>query len=115
MKDREGIGDRFGLLGLTAISGINFKKAAELHVKLNVCSIGDLYDACKEGRVKQLKGWSLSTENRIKSDIELNTIWLAGQCNVIRKGGSPAKSKENKEFLLNLVHEQAKKNLETID
>lgn len=112
MKDRKGIGDRFGLLGLTAISGINFKKAAELHVKLNVCSIGDLYDACKEGRVKQLKGWSLSTENRIKSEIELNTIWLAGQCNVVKRGGHTNRGKENKEFLLNLVHEQAKNNLQ---
>tara|TARA_R110000772_G_scaffold15512_5_gene44983 strand:- start:2898 stop:3236 length:339 start_codon:yes stop_codon:yes gene_type:complete len=112
MKDRTGIGDEFALLGLTAISGINFKKAAELHVKLNVCGIGDLYDACKEGRVKQLKGWSLSTENRIKSEIELNTIWLAGQCNVVKRGASPNRGKANKEFLLNLVHEQAKNNLQ---
>ena len=36
----------FSVLGLTAINGINFKKASELHVKLNINNIEDLYKAC---------------------------------------------------------------------
>lgn len=112
MENGDGNDGRFGVLSLTAISGINFKKAAELHVKLNICSIGDLYDACKEGRLKELKGWSLSTENRIKSEIELNTLWVHGQCSAIRKKGNVRKSPRlGKEFLLGLANEQAKENL----
>lgn len=112
MENKERNGGDFELLGLTAISGINFKKAAELNVKLNVRSLSDLYEACKEGKVKELKGWSLSTENRIKSEIELNTIWLAGQCGVIRKtSNGKCTSRVDKEFLLGLVREQAKENL----
>jgi len=112
MENREGNGDRFGLLSLTAISGINFKKAAELHVKLNVCNIDDLYDACKEGRLKELKGWSLSTENRIKSEIELNTLWVHGQCSAMRKKTNSRKDRRvGREFLLSLANEQAKENL----
>lgn len=112
MENIEKNEDRFGLLSLTAISGINFKKAAELHVKLNICSIGDLYDACKEGRLKELKGWSLSTENRIKSEIELNTLWVHGQCSAIRKKTNVrTNNKVGREFLLNLASAQAKENL----
>lgn len=112
MENRERNKDRFGLLSLTAISGINFKKAAELHVKLDICDIRDLYEACKDGRLKELKGWSLSTENRIKSEIELNTLWVHGQCSAIRKKGNVNKRTSlGKEFLLSLANEQAKENL----
>jgi len=100
---------KFDLLGLTAVNGINFKKAAELHVKLDIKNIEDLYNACKENRVHNLKGFSQSLQNRIKSEIELNVLWLHTQCTKVNGNNNGAQF--GREFLLSLVQEQAKENL----
>ena len=100
---------KFDLLGLTAVNGINFKKAAELHVHLGICNIEDLYNACKEDRVHILKGFSQNLQNRIKSEIELNVLWLHTQCTKVNGNNNGAQF--GREFLLSLVQEQAKENL----
>lgn len=100
----------FNVLGLTAINGINFKKAAELHVKLNINNIEDLYHACKEGRINKLEGWGEVVENKIKSEIELNVLWMHTQCSKVHSEIKKQPKELDKEFLLNLVEEQAKKN-----
>lgn len=100
----------FNVLGLTAINGINFKKAAELHVKLNINNIEDLYHACKEGRINKLEGWGEVVENKIKSEIELNVLWMHTQCSKVYSETKKQPKELDKEFLLNLVKEQANKN-----
>lgn len=102
---------KFDLLGLTAVNGINFKKAAELHVKLDIKNIEDLYNACKENKVHNLKGFSQSLQNRIKSEIELNVLWLHTQCTKVNSDGDNSGAQFGREFLLSLVQEQAKENL----
>ena len=100
---------KFDLLGLTAVNGINFKKAAELHVKLDIRNIEDLYKEKKENKIHNLKGFSQSLQNRIKSEIELNVLWLHTQCTKVNGNNNGAKF--GREFLLSLVEEQAKENL----
>lgn len=100
---------KFDLLGLTAVNGINFKKAAELHVKLDIRNIEDLYNACKENKLHNLKGFSQSLQSRIKSEIELNVLWLHTQCTKVNENNNGAQF--GREFLLSLVQEQAKENL----
>lgn len=103
---------KFDMLGLTAISGVNFKKASELYVHLGVRNIEELYNACKKGEVQRLKGWGASTEQRIKSEIELNLIWLHGQCTKLKNNRIlDTDRRPDREFLLSLVKEQAKENL----
>lgn len=111
LSDNEKKVNKFDLLGLTAISLVNFKKAAELHVKLNINNIEDLYRACKEGRVRELKGWGEITESKIKSEIELSVLWLHTQCVKINSDSKGETKHFNKEFLLEIVKEQAKQNL----
>ena len=108
--------NKFDILGLTAIGGINFKKAAELYVHLGVTNIEELYKACKEGKIQNIKGWGLSTQNRIKSEIELNVLWLHTQCTKLKKENSDISGQRfDKDFLLELVKEQAKTNLNKQD
>lgn len=108
--------NQFDLLGITAVSGISIKKAAELYVKLGISNLNELYQACKDGKLVDIKGWGLSTQQRIKSEIELNILWMHTQCTKIRKEGEGASGERfDREFLLNLVKEQAKVNLEKID
>lgn len=111
LSDNEKKVNKFDLLGLTAISLVNFKKAAELHIKLNINNIEDLYRACKEGRVRELKGWGEITESKIKSEIELSVLWLHTQCVKINSDSKGEIKHFNKEFLLEIVKEQAKQNL----
>lgn len=111
LSDNEKKVNKFDLLGLTAISLVNFKKAAELHIKLNINNIEDLYRACKEGRVRELKGWGEITESKIKSEIELSVLWLHTQCVKINSNSKVEAKHFNKEFLLEIVKEQAKQNL----
>lgn len=111
LSDNEKKVNKFDLLGLTAISLVNFKKAAELHIKLNINNIEDLYRACKEGRVRELKGWGEITESKIKSEIELSVLWLHTQCVKINSNSKGGAKHFNKEFLLEIVKEQAKQNL----
>tara|TARA_B100000927_G_scaffold169810_1_gene136944 strand:+ start:124 stop:492 length:369 start_codon:yes stop_codon:yes gene_type:complete len=106
---------KFDLLGLTAVNGINFKKAAELHVKLDIRNIEDLYNACKENKIHNLKGFSQSLQNRIKSEIELNVLWLHTQCTKVTNEANNNSVQFGREFLLSLVEEQAKENLKYID
>lgn len=108
--------NQFDLLGLTSVSGISIKKAAELHVKLGVSNLNELYQACKDGKLVNVKGWGLSTQQRIKSEIELNVLWLHTQCTKIKKEAAGVGGERfDREFLLNIVNEQAKVNLEKID
>jgi len=108
--------NKFDVLGLTAISGINFKKAAELYIHLGITNLEELYQACKDGKIQNVKGWGLSTQNRIKSEIELNVLWLHTQCSKLRKNDSDISGQRfDKDFLLGLVKEQAKTNLNKQD
>ena len=104
--------NQFDLLGITAVSGISIKKAAELHVKLGISNLNELYEACKEGKLAEIKGWGLSTQQRIKSEIELNILWVHTQCTKFRRNGNAMGGERfDREFLLNIVNEQAKENL----
>lgn len=101
----------FNLVGLTSITGIDFKKAAQLHVCLGVNSIEDLYEACKNGDVAKLKGWGAVTEERIKSEIELHILWFNAQCSKAKKEygiENYQRSKIDKDFLHNLAKELSK-------
>lgn len=71
----------FNLIGLTSVAGVNFKKAAELHVLLKVNDIEDLYNACKDNKVAALPGWGTNSQAKLKSQIEINILWMMGQCN----------------------------------
>ncbi len=104
--------NQFDLLGLTSVSGINIKRAAELHVKLGISSLNELYKACKDGRLVDVKGWGAHTQQRIKSEIELNVLWVHTQCSKIKKEGDGVGGERfDREFLLAIVNEQAKENL----
>jgi DNA polymerase/3'-5' exonuclease PolX len=75
----------FNLIGLTSIAGINFKKAAELHILLKINDIEDLYKACKENKLAALPGWGTNSQAKVKSQIEINILWMMGQCNKVKK------------------------------
>jgi hypothetical protein len=100
------------LLGVTSIAGITFNKAAELHLLLGINNISDLYKACKEGKVAKLKGWGEIKQEKIKSEIEAHVLWLASQCNKVKKDLSSDYQRPliDKEFLLSLARSQAEKN-----
>jgi DNA polymerase/3'-5' exonuclease PolX len=102
----------FDLIGLTGIAGISVTKAAELHVMLGINNIQELYEACRRGEISRLKGWGTNMEEKIKTDIELNVLWLMSKCAQIRKAGSSnyQASKLDKDFLLALARSQAEKN-----
>jgi DNA polymerase/3'-5' exonuclease PolX len=101
----------FNLIGLTSITGIDFKKAAQLHVCLGVNNIEDLYKACRDGKVSKLKGWGAVSEERIKSEIELHILWFNAQCTKAKKEygiENYQRSNIDKEFLHNLAIELSK-------
>ncbi len=99
----------FDLIGLTFISGMSLKKVAQLYIMLNIKTVEELYEACKEGRVSELKGWGLKMQNKIKNEIELSILFLTGNISKVEKEvNSPKKEKNlvDKDFLLNLALRQ---------
>jgi hypothetical protein len=99
----------FDLIGLTFISGMSLKKVAQLYIMLNVKTVEELYEACKEGRVSELKGWGLKIQNKIKNEIELSILFLTGNISKVEKEvNSPKKEKNlvDRDFLLNLALRQ---------
>jgi hypothetical protein len=95
----------FDLIGLTFISGMSLKKVAQLYIMLNVKTVEELYEACKEGRVSELKGWGLKIQNKIKNEIELSILFLTGNISKVEKEvNSPKKEKNlvDRDVLLNL-------------
>ena len=99
----------FDLIGLTFISGMSLKKVAQLYIMLNVKTVEELYEACKEGRVSELKGWGLKMQNKIKNEIELSILFLTGNISKVEKEvNSPKKEKNlvDRDFLLNLALRQ---------
>jgi DNA polymerase/3'-5' exonuclease PolX len=101
----------FDLIGLMSINGIDFKKAVQLHLMLEINNMQELYEACKEGRVRELKGFGEITEKKIKSEIELNILWFNSQRNKYKKiyNNDFQGPVADKEFLLNLAISQSKK------
>lgn len=120
MKNKEERGNKkkkvnsiFDLVGLTSIVGINFKKAAELHIALRINNMEDLYNACKENKLAQLSGWGTVSQSKIKSQIELNVLWMMGQCNKAKEEvSSPYQAPlSDKETLLKMASEFNVENL----
>lgn len=97
----------FDLIGLTSVSGIDFKKAAELYMLLKISTVEELYEACKQNKLAALPGWGEASQQNVKSQIELNVLWMSGQCNKVKKElDSPfQKPLMEKDFLLNLANE----------
>lgn len=102
----------FDLVGLTAIPGIDIKTAAYLYIEFKVQTIFDLYQVCKSGELKNLKGIGIKKEEEIKNNIELMTLSIMGQCNKVKKElNSPYQPKVvDKLFLLELAKELSKNN-----
>ena len=99
----------FDLIGLTFISGLSLKKVAQLYIMLDIKTVEELYEACKEGRVSDLKGWGLKMQNKIKNEIELTILFLTGDINKVKKEINSPKKETNlvdRNFLLNLAMEQ---------
>ena len=108
MKNKEERGNKkkkvnsiFDLVGLTSIVGINFKKAAELHIVLRI------------NKLAQLSGWGTVSQSKIKSQIELNVLWMMGQCNKAKEEvSSPYQAPlSDKETLLRMASEFNVENL----
>ena len=97
----------FDLIGLTSISGVDFKKAAELYIILKISTVEELYEACKQNKLAALAGWGEASQQKVKSQIELNVLWMSGQCNkaTIKLSSPFQKSLMEKDFLLNLANE----------
>ena len=94
-----------GVLSLTSITGITPKKAAELFIFLKISNLSELYDACKDGKISKLDGWGEEFQEKIKQEIELQTLWIMSQCNKVKKDNKIDYNANNseKEFLLNLA------------
>jgi len=58
------------ILQLFSISGLGAKKIKALHEQLNVTSIEDLQNACKSGRVAELRGFGETIQTKICQAIE---------------------------------------------
>lgn len=102
----------FDLIGLTAIPSIDIKTAAYLYISLKIQTVFDLYQACKNGELKNAKGIGVKKEEEIKNHIELMTLTIMGQCNKVKKElHSPYQPKVvDKLFLLELAKELSKNN-----
>ncbi len=51
-----------GILDMLSLKGLGPKKIITLWKKLNIQSIEELYEACREGRIAQLKGFWQKTQ-----------------------------------------------------
>jgi DNA polymerase (family 10) len=54
-----------GLLEMTRLPGLGPKKALAIYEQLGITSIGELEYACKENRLKDLKGFGIKTQEKI--------------------------------------------------
>jgi DNA polymerase/3'-5' exonuclease PolX len=102
----------FDLIGITAIPGIDIKTAAYLYISLKIQNIFDLYQVCKNGELKNTKGFSEKKQEDIKNSIELLTLSMMGRCNKVKKElNSPYQPKVvDKLFLMKLAEEISKNN-----
>ena len=66
-----------GLLDLLDIPGLGGKKIKALHEQLEIDSIESLTEACKEGKVAELKGFGEKTQDKILSGIKNREIYAA--------------------------------------
>ena len=66
-----------GLLDLLDIPGLGGKKIKALHELLEIDSIESLTEACKEGKVAELKGFGEKTQEKILSGIKNREIYAA--------------------------------------
>lgn len=61
---------------------------------LDIKTVEELYEACKEGRVSDLKGWGFKIQEKIKNEIELSILFLTGNISKVEKEvNSPKKKK----------------------
>jgi DNA polymerase (family 10) len=66
-----------GLLTLLQIPGVGPKKVKVLYEKLAICTIEQLEQACKEGRVAVLDGFGEKTQSKILEGIQLRGTYAA--------------------------------------
>ncbi len=59
-----------GIIGMTSISGLGPKKIRSLWKDLDITSIEDLYQACKEGKLAQQKGFGIKTQENLLKTLE---------------------------------------------
>lgn len=102
----------FDLIGLTAIPGIDIKLASYLYIALRIQTVFDLYQACKKGKLKTVKGIGEKKEEDIKNGIEFMVLTMMGQCNKVKKElNSPFQPKViDRLFLIKLAEEMSKNN-----
>jgi DNA polymerase (family X) len=60
-----------GVLQLTRIPALGPKRALQLYQELGISSVGELEDAIKEGRLKDLRGFGPKSEDRIVHGIQI--------------------------------------------
>ena len=66
-----------GLLDLLEVPGLGGKKIKALHEQLEIDSIESLAEACKEGKVAELKGFGEKTQEKILSGIKNREAYSA--------------------------------------
>jgi DNA polymerase (family X) len=54
-----------GIVELSNVRGLNVKKAERLHAALGITSVDELREAAKAGKLREIKGFTAKTENRI--------------------------------------------------
>lgn len=59
-----------GLLEMTRLQGLGPKKALAVHEQLGISSIGELEYACRENRLKDLKGFGEKTQEKLLRSIQ---------------------------------------------
>jgi len=58
-----------GIVELSNVRGLNAKKAEQLHEALGISSVDELREAAKAGKLREIKGFTAKTENRILAAI----------------------------------------------
>src|SRR5205807_501026 len=58
-----------GIIELTKVPGLSVKKVERLHESLKISNIDELKAACIAGRVRQVKGFGIKTEQKILDSI----------------------------------------------
>ena len=54
-----------GIVELSNVRGLNVKKAEQLHEALGITSVDELREAAKAGKLREIKGFTAKTEDRI--------------------------------------------------
>lgn len=60
-----------GIVELSNVRGLNVKKAEQLHGALGITSVDELREAAKAGKLREIKGFTAKTENRILEAIAI--------------------------------------------